>query len=100
MNLTETCNWFAGGFSLVCRTDTTGFMGEIKTLTLFNYDAQQKVYTFYGLNSAGVGDLQKGTVVSRFILQRASRSFGASARISTWRCAMEKRKRELQPRIL
>lgn len=62
MSLTQTCKWFTGGFSVICNTDTTGFMGKIKTLTLLNYDAGEKIYTLYELNDTGIGDFQKGTV--------------------------------------
>lgn len=61
MSLRQTCKWFAGGLSVICNTDTTGFMGKIKTLTLLNYDAGEKVYTLYELNDMGIGDFQKGT---------------------------------------
>lgn len=62
MSLTETCEWFTGGFSLVCHSETTGFMGDVKTLTVLNYDPGEKVYTYYGLNSMGQSDLAKGIV--------------------------------------
>ena len=47
MSLTETCNWFTGGFSIVCYSETTGVMGELKALTVFTYDPEEKVYRFY-----------------------------------------------------
>ena len=53
MNLAETCDWFASGFSIVCHTETTGFMGDLKTLTVFTYDAEEKVYRLYEFNSVG-----------------------------------------------
>jgi Protein of unknown function (DUF1579) len=62
MNMTETCEWFTGRFSLVCHTDTTGFIGDIRTLTVINYDAVEKVYSYYELNSLGHDDIAKGTV--------------------------------------
>ncbi len=61
-SITETCEWFTGGFSLVCHSETTGFMGESKTLTVLNYDPEEKVYTYYELNSVGWSDLAKGTL--------------------------------------
>jgi hypothetical protein len=62
MSLTETCEWFAGGFSVVCHTDTTGFMGDLKTLTVLTYDREQKAYRFYEFNSTGWSNAAKGTV--------------------------------------
>jgi hypothetical protein len=64
MSLTETCEWFTGGFSVVCHTDTTGFMGDLKTLTILTYDPEERVYRFYEFNSVGWSDSAKGTVNS------------------------------------
>jgi Protein of unknown function (DUF1579) len=62
LSLTETCEWFTGGFNVVCRTETTGFMGNVTTLTVLTYDAEHKVYRLYEFNSMGRGDAAKGTV--------------------------------------
>ena len=62
MSLTETCEWFTGGFSVVCHTETTGFMGDLKTLSVLSYDREEKVYNLYTLNSMGWSDAAKGTV--------------------------------------
>ena len=62
MCLTETCEWFTGGFSVVCHTDATGFMGGLKTLTVLTYDAEEKVYRLYEFNSVGWTNSGKGTV--------------------------------------
>lgn len=62
MRITETCEWFAGGFSLVCHSESTGLMGEGKALTVLNYDAEEKVYTYYELNNFGLTNSAKGTV--------------------------------------
>jgi hypothetical protein len=62
MSLTETCEWFTGGFSVVCHTDSTGFMGDLKTLTVLTYDTEEKVYRFYEFNSLGSTNTAKGTV--------------------------------------
>ena len=59
LNLTETCEWFTGGFSIVCHTETTGFMGDVTTLTVLTYDAEDKIYSFYELNSMGVATQRK-----------------------------------------
>jgi hypothetical protein len=75
MSLTETCDWFAGGFSLVCHTDSTGFMGNIKTLTVLNYDAVEKAYTLFELNSVGHTNSAKG------ILEADTWTFTGESRI-------------------
>ena len=58
----ETCEWFAGGFSVVCHSESTGFMGDVRTLTVLTYDPEEKAYTYYEFNSIGQNDSAKGTV--------------------------------------
>ena len=60
--LTETCEWFTGGFSIVCHTESTGFMGDLRTLSVLSYDPEEKVYRFYELNSMGRSSTAKGIV--------------------------------------
>jgi Protein of unknown function (DUF1579) len=62
MSLTETCNWFTGGFSIVCYSETTGVMGDLKALAVFSYDPEEKVYRLYEFNSVGRSGAAKGTV--------------------------------------
>ena len=62
MNLTETCDWFTGGFSLVCHTEATGYLGHVKTLTVLTYDPEEKNYRLHEFNSVGWSGAAKGTV--------------------------------------
>ena len=62
MSLTETCEWFTGGFSLVCHTETLRFMDHLKTLTVLTYDPEERVYRLYEFNSVGWSNVAKGTV--------------------------------------
>jgi len=62
MSLTQTCEWFTGGFSVVCHTETLGRTGVLKTLTVLTYDQEEKVYRFYEFNSAGWSNSAKGTL--------------------------------------
>ena len=62
MSITQTCEWFTGGFSLVCHSETTGSAGNLKTLTVLNYNSEEKIYTFYELNSMGLNNLANGSV--------------------------------------
>jgi hypothetical protein len=61
MNLTQTCDWFSGGFSLVCRSDSTGYLGDIKTLSIITYDAEARHYTLFELNSFGLAETSMGS---------------------------------------
>jgi hypothetical protein len=62
MSLTETCEWFTGGFSIVCHTETLARTGVLKTLTVLTYDPEEKVYRLYEFNSTGWSNSAKGTV--------------------------------------
>lgn len=62
MSLTETCEWFIGGFSVVCHTETLARTGVLKTLTVLTYDREEEIYRFYEFNSAGWSNAAKGTV--------------------------------------
>src|ERR1700747_2406651 len=62
MRLTETCEWFTGGFSIVCHTETTGFMGDLKSLSVLGYDPEEKVYRLYEFNGVGRNSTAKGTI--------------------------------------
>src|SRR5215813_14410735 len=47
ISLKETCEWFTGGFSVVCHTETLARAGVLKTLTVLTYDPDEKAYRFY-----------------------------------------------------
>ena len=59
---TSTCEWFAGGFHVVCRVESTGPMGKMTELEIVGYDAESKVYTYYGINSLGGSDSATGSL--------------------------------------
>lgn len=63
MSWTETCAWFAGGFSVVCHADLKGPMGDSKGLFILGYNADDKEYVYFGIESAmGNPETSKGTV--------------------------------------
>ena len=51
-----------GGFFLISHSKGKGTMGEIRGLSIFGYDANEKVYTYYSVNNWGEHELAKGTV--------------------------------------
>jgi hypothetical protein len=60
---TVSCEWFAGGYSLVCRQETTGATGKFTGLRVMTYDPSGKVYTHYMVTSMGPGGgMATGTV--------------------------------------
>jgi len=59
---TDTCEWFAGGFHLVCRGEGTSPEGKRTGLSILAYDAEAKAYTYYGISSFGESDAAKGSL--------------------------------------
>lgn len=60
--INETCDWFPGGFQVVCHGDFSGTVGERKHLSIFSYSREDKVYLYYQIISDGDWDASKGTV--------------------------------------
>lgn len=52
MTSTDTCEWFEGRFAVVCCYEGKGPMGPTKGLGIMGYSADQKVYTYYGLDNS------------------------------------------------
>jgi hypothetical protein len=59
---TETCEWFAGGFQLVCRSKGTGPKGPMTGMSVMSYDPGRKAYTYYALSSLGDNIFVRGQV--------------------------------------
>jgi hypothetical protein len=60
----ETCQWFSGGFNLVCNSTGTGPNGKITGQSILGYSTEGKHYTFYGIDNTGWSDSAKGTLES------------------------------------
>ena len=60
LSSTMTCDWFAGGFHLVCRGEETGPTGKRKFLNIRAYDEKAKAYTEYGISSLGESEYNTG----------------------------------------
>lgn len=60
---TETCEWFSGGFYVVCRFEGQGPAGEMKGLGIMGYSGERKRFTYYGIgNDQGEGASATGEV--------------------------------------
>lgn len=61
---TDTCEWFEGGFSLICRSEGKGPMGPAKSVYILGYSAEEKAYTYYGVDNSPMtmASVPKGTV--------------------------------------
>lgn len=64
MTGTDTCEWFAGNFAVVCRTEGTSPMGPMKGIGIMGYNTDEKVYTYYGLDNSpmNMATVPKGTL--------------------------------------
>jgi hypothetical protein len=55
-----TCDWFAGGFQIVCKGEETGPSGKRGFLNLLAYDEKAKAYTQYSISSFGETEYDQG----------------------------------------
>ena len=60
LSSTITCDWFAGGFHLVCRGEEKGPTGKRTFLNILAYDEKAKAYTEYGISSLGESEYSTG----------------------------------------
>jgi Protein of unknown function (DUF1579) len=49
---TDTCEWFDGGFAVVCHGEGMSPFGPAKSVAVMGYSAEEKVYTYYGLDNS------------------------------------------------
>ncbi len=59
---TDVCEWVLDGFFLKCTSEGKDPVGSMKGLSLMGYDAENKVYTYYGADNRGFGGPGEGTV--------------------------------------
>jgi hypothetical protein len=55
-----TCEWFAGGFQVVCRGEETGPTGKRAFLNILSYDQEKRAYTQYSISSFGESEYDQG----------------------------------------
>ncbi len=58
----DTCEWFEGGFAIVCRSEAHGPTGPSKGMGILSYDPGEKLYTYYGVESMAPPGGGKGNV--------------------------------------
>jgi len=56
------CSRFPGGRNVVCRLDGTIATAPYHELAIFGYDPDAKQYTWYDIDSQGVGSLARGSI--------------------------------------
>ncbi|HEX6104869.1 MAG TPA: DUF1579 family protein [Gemmatimonadales bacterium] len=60
----DTCEWFEGRFTVVCRSEGTGPTGPSKSMGILGYNSEEKVYTYYGVDNTAMtmSSVPRGTV--------------------------------------
>jgi hypothetical protein len=63
MKTTDTCEWFEGRYSVICRSEGSTPMGRSKSIGILGYSAEDKAYTFYAVDNSGMtmSSVPKGT---------------------------------------
>lgn len=51
---TDRCEWFKGHYAVVCHSEGQCPMGATKSMGITSYNAEEKVYTWYGVDSMGM----------------------------------------------
>lgn len=60
MTATSNCEWFQGGFFLVCNGEGTSPGGPMKNVGVIGYNGERRRYTYYGFDNQGHGDPSYG----------------------------------------
>lgn len=59
---TDTCDWYAGRFALVCNSEGQMAGATLKGLSIMGYDPGDKTYVYFETNSMGENAISRGTV--------------------------------------
>jgi hypothetical protein len=59
---TDTCEWFAGGFAVVCHIDGKFGDAAVKGLSVTSYDTSEKAYIYFETDSFGENVVAHGNV--------------------------------------
>lgn len=59
---TDKCEWFTGGYQVVCHSTGKGPMGNMHGLGIIAYNSEDKAYSYYGIDNMGFAEGSKGKV--------------------------------------
>jgi hypothetical protein len=60
---TVSCEWFEGGFVLICKGSTTGVNGPSSEMHIFSFSPQDKAYNWYSIGNTGASRTVKKMTV-------------------------------------
>ena len=60
----DNCEWFEGRYSVICRSEGTMPAGPSKSIGILGYSAEDKVYTYYGVDNSSMtmASVPRGTL--------------------------------------
>jgi hypothetical protein len=60
----DTCEWFEGKYSVICRSEGKMPMGTSKSIGILGYNTEEKVYTYYGVDNSNMtmASVARGTL--------------------------------------
>jgi hypothetical protein len=59
---TETCEWLAGKFAVLCKAEGSMMGGEIHELSVMSYDTGENSYIYFSTNNWGENAYSRGSV--------------------------------------
>jgi uncharacterized protein DUF1579 len=64
MTSSDDCQWFEGGFSVICHSEAKMPTGASKSIGILGYSPEEKVYTYYGVDNTSMtmASVPKGTI--------------------------------------
>jgi hypothetical protein len=60
--MTSKCEWFSGGYQVVCHDTGKSAMGSTHGMGIMSYNPEDKMYSYYGFDSMGMAEQSKGKV--------------------------------------
>jgi len=76
MTWTETCEWFEGGFHLVCKSSGESTAAKQQGLSILGWDAETTSYTYYSMDSTGWFNFAEGSVSGDTWIWGSERTMG------------------------
>jgi Protein of unknown function (DUF1579) len=64
MSWTETCDWFEGGFQLVCKSNADTPRGKLQGMSILSWDPDAASYLYHNIDNAGGSNIAEGSVTS------------------------------------
>jgi len=80
MTSTSNCEWFSGGFYIVCSTTGTSPAGPGQSLGILGYSTERQKYTYYGIDNSGMpAEPAYGTVTGNTWVFEGEGKFGGQS---------------------